>query len=486
MIALLPALPSLCIPGLSHGCSPVDAIIKTFDFASDPLGYIAQQMQNAANGLATTVLPELEKVTQPDLTKAWFISAYQISFALGFLLWIMILAHNFYSMSRRRVSGGEVLESLTFYTPAFFIGAAFGPLAGQFLVRLVGALTQSFMSWGITGSIGEATQNLSKAITAGDPAKIAGGSVVAIIIFCCMVLALLMVLLVLLVMLVTQYFTGVMVPLGLAWIMKPRQREKGFKLIFVWLGILCSHTLLFFLLGLSLHMSSGLVGGFTGSGLQILVNLVVAAIALIMVSLSPMALLKFAPVGPTGTPGGGPGLSVPSRHSGGAGPVSPNDSQTGQLSRSSSSDSSSDFGGDDSESYGSGGGLVAKVDAARGAPGAGSQASGTAGVTASAGNSGGDEDGSEGATTGAVAGIGDGASALTHGSQKADRAGDKLIQAGAAADATGEGAVVGVPMQIAGAALKAGAAFGQTTAQLAQAGGEYAQEQMDHIDQKQG
>jgi len=40
-------------------------------------------------------------------------------------------------------------------------------------------------------------------------------------------------------------------------------------------------------------------------------------------------------------------------------------------------------------------------------------------------------------------------------------------------------------MQIAGAALKAGAAFGQTTAQLAQAGGEYAQDQMDHIDQEQ-
>ena len=41
-------------------------------------------------------------------------------------------------------------------------------------------------------------------------------------------------------------------------------------------------------------------------------------------------------------------------------------------------------------------------------------------------------------------------------------------------------------MQIAGAALKAGAAFGQSTAQLAQAGGQYAQEQMDHVDQEKG
>jgi type IV secretion system protein TrbL len=484
MPALLPALPSICVPLVGEGCPALDGIVKAFDFASDPLGYIAQQLQDAANGLATTVLPELEKVTHPDLTKDWFIGAYQISFALGFLLWIMILAHNFYSMARRRVSGGEVLESLTFYTPAFFIGAAFGPLAGQFLVRLAGALTESFMSWGITGSVGEATQNLSKAITAGDPAKVAGGAVVAIIVFCCMVLALLMVLLVLLVMLVTQYFTGALVPLGLAWIMKPRQREKGFKLIFVWLGILCSHTLLFFLLGLALHMSSGLVGGFTGSGLQILVNLVVAAIALIMVALSPAALLKFAPVGPTGTPDGGPGLSVPSRHSGGAGPVSASDSQTGQLSRSSASDSSSDLV-DDDEPLGSSGGLVAKVDALRGSPDAGSQASGTAGVAAASGTPGSEEDTGDGATTGPVAGIGDGASALSHGSEKADQAGDKLEQAGAAGDATGAGATVGVPMQIAGAALKAGAAFGQTTAQLAQAGGEYAQDQMDHIDQEQ-
>jgi len=159
MTALMPALPTICLPGLGHGCPSLDGIIKAFDFASDPLGYIAQQLQDAANGLATTVLPELERVTHPDLTKDWFIGAYKISFALGLLLWIMILAHNFYLLARRRVSGGEVLESLTFYTPAFFIGAAFGPLAGQFLVRVAGALTESFMAWGITGSVGEATQN---------------------------------------------------------------------------------------------------------------------------------------------------------------------------------------------------------------------------------------------------------------------------------------------------------------------------------------
>ena len=402
-------LPNLCgLPGAGAVCdavggakSAVSAVTQVADFASDPLGYIATKMQQAAEGLAGTVLPAMNKLTQPDLSADYFRSAYAISFALAIFVFTVFIGWNFVLLFRRRISGDELAETMGFYVPLFFGGVLFGPLIGTMLLQLTGALTDSLISWGITGSVGKTTDTLKAAIAAGDPGKITGGAVVAIIFFFCLIIALVLAFVVLLVMLVTLYLTGAIIPLSLVWLVHPRQRSKGLKVLMVWVGICFSHVLLFFLLGVAFKLVAGLSTQFDDPGLTILAHLAVAVIALLMATLSPYGLMKFAPVGPSSADGGGPSIGVPSGgKSGGGYPESSGDSQTAQMSRDNASSSGGSGGGGGGGSGGGGSGGGASTGGGGGGGGA------AAGVGSGGGGAGGGGGGGGGAAAagGAAAG----------------------------------------------------------------------------------
>lgn len=468
---VLPGNP-VCIAG-----DLVSGAATAISFASDPLGYIAQQMQAGAAGLADTVLPALEKLTHPDLTTAWFLSAYQVSFALAMFVFVGFLGWNFVLLARHAISMDDVVETLTIYTPLFLGGVIFGPAAGALLLALTGAVTDSLISWGVTSSVTGTTTALQAAIAAGDPAKIAGGSFVAILFFFALIIALLLSFIVLLVMLVTLYLTGAIIPLSLVWLVHPRQRDKGMKVVMVWIGICSSHILLFLLLGVAFRMVGGLATNFDKPGLTILANLAVAIIALLMATLSPLTLTQFAPVGPSSASGGGPSLSVPSRSkSGGSYPESAGDSQTAQMARDDSG-TGADAGGDAASGGGGdapGGGLMGRLAAAKAA-----QSSGSSSMEPSGGDSTESGNGPQDLTT-AGTDAGDGLAAAQSGADKADKVGDTLNTAGAAADATGAGAPVGLALQVAGTAVKGVASTVGATARMAQAAGDMATDHMEH------
>jgi len=518
----------LCdLPGLkdSPPCKVAGAVTAAIDFAKDPLGYIAQKMQAAAAGLASTVLPQLERLTHPDLSAGWFLDAYRVSFALAIFIFVAFLGWNFVQLARRRVSGDDVVETLGFYTPLFFGGVILGPALGSLLLELTGALTDTLIQWGIGGSVTGTTTALQAAIAAGDPAKITGGAIVAIVFFFCLIVALVLCFVVLLVMLVTLYLTGAIIPLSLVWLVHPRQRAKGLKVVMVWVGICFSHVLLFLLLGVAFRMVAGLSTNFDQPGLKILANLAVAVIALLAATLSPLGLLAFAPVGPSSAAGSGPAFSVPGqRRSGGGFPQSDGDSQTAQLARGAASQvgeggepaaagaaeasaaggvaaggglagllsprgqgvqSSAlmepDGGGEQAGSSGGTAGVEPAPAAGGGGPseGAGSQPAGAGGSRsrtgsqfslpgwATAGSSA--EDGTAGPGGGAQAGV-----------QAGEQAGDQLSSAGAAAAATGVGAPVGAAVAAAGQGVKAAGSVLGATAELARSAGQMAAEHMEH------
>jgi len=498
--------PCLVANGAKKGA---DAAIQVVDFASDPFGYIATKMQSGASGLANTVLPAMNKLTQPDLSADFFLHAYRISFALAIFMFVVFLGWNFVLLARRRISGDELAETMGFYVPMFFFGVMFGPLLGSMLLQLTGSLSESLISAFVGSSVGQTTDTVKAAIAAGDPAKIAGGSVVAIIFFFALIIALVLVLIVLLVMLVTLYLTGSIIPLSLSWLVQPRQRGKGLKVLMVWVGINFSHVLLFLMLGVAFALVAAVSTKFDDPGLTILGNLAVAVIALLTAALSPIGLLKFAPVGPSSADGGGPSISVPSGRSGGGYPESSGDSQTAQMARDNASSSGSGSGGGSGgagaggggagggEAGGEGGqagggGLMSRLAAQRsgsgesstsaesggsgGAPAAASAGSSTSG----AGSSGGESPAGSGDPTGSAAKATDGAGALGAQGQKQQAQGNQLAAAGTAAEATGVGAPVGAVLQGIGAAAKAGGSAATTTAGLAQAGGDMAAEHMDH------
>lgn len=490
-------IPNPCeLPGADYlpACAVAGGIKKAaavVDAATDPFGYMAVKLQQGSLGLSGTVLPALQELTHPDLTVEWFTSAYAVAFGLAVLVWVLFLVWNFVQLARRKISGDDVIETLVVYTPAFFIGATFGPLFGTLIVSLIGALSDSVIAWGINGTVGATVEALNRAIESGDPNEMIGGSAVALIIFAAMIFSLILAFIMLLVLLVTQYLAGVIFPLSLVWLNNPTQRSKGMKVLTVWLGVCVSHVLVFFLLSAAFRMVSSAATVIGNVDLKILADLGVAVIAMLLATLSPLALLKFAPVGlSSGSGSGGGGRRSNERSGGGAGQrdAPDSDSQTGQMGR--SGGQSQETGGGDSGSAEEGSpsssgkpGLSGRLQEAT------SEKESSSKSMESSGDSEGTSSSPDKATTSIGAGVGTSpGSGAEEGAERTSQAAKNASKAGLAAEATGVGAPVGMAMQAAGIAAEMAGATAKVatkTADMAQDAGEVAGEHMDNNEQRE-
>lgn len=416
------------------------------NYWQDPFGNTFKALKDAASGLAKDVLPALTEATLPDLTAEWFLSAYAIAFATAILGAIMLIIPQILRTARGTMAGRDLLESIGLYFPLFLVGAMFGPMFGYLLVSFFHALANVFISWGVAGSYSAVITQMESMISTSDPATLTGGVFVACVLMLLMVIGLFLVVLVLIVQLVTLYFTGVLVPIGLIWIVDPTRRSFGLRLVQLWIGILAAHPLLFFLLGFAFTMMSGsIVTLGQNEPLHDLVTFLVAIIALFMAALSPMLLMKFAPVIPTGT-GGTSGPSF------GGSPIGPNNMTDAGKKYGQSSDKESSWqkptkvtsDAESSSVQGSRGGL-SEVASARAADSAESSSRLVWSTSAEAGGA----TGTAGAA--GTAGVGGAAAAGATGAAGAEG----LAAAGAAESATGVGAAIGVPTLIAAAAVGA-------------------------------
>ncbi|MEA9986080.1 hypothetical protein [Subtercola sp. RTI3] len=453
----------------------VNGVSGAVSFASDPFGATFKYLKDAANGLTNDILPALTTATLPDLNVDWFINAYRISFATAIFVAVLLLIPQFLRTARGTMAGRDLVESVGLYFGLFLVGAMFGPAFGAVLVTFFHSLSDVFIAWGIQNSTTTVIAQFQTMIANSDPAGITGGVVVAILLMACFVIGMFLVLLMLIVQLVTLYFTGVLMPLGLVWIIDKTKRSFGLKLVRLWIGLLAAHPLLFFLLGFTFSMTSSSVSTFGSSNvsLQKLVTLVVAILSLFMAALSPLLLMKFAPVIPAGT-GGTQGPSL----SGGGntiGSKNMNDameqfgSNKGRSSSSEPSESDDAYTVRSSSAGNSGssaqGGSLSEAAASR--------AAASSGETVGAGSS---------AATAASSGAAGGAAGAA-GSAGAAGAGaaEGMAAAGAAESATGVGAAIGIPT-IAAAAVAAGA---QKGVDVAKVGGEHAIAAMDEPDIEQ-
>ncbi len=404
----------------------INGVNGAVTFASDPFGSTFKALKEAAAGLAKDVLPALTEATLPDLSAAWFINAYQISFATAIFVAVIILIPQFLRTARGAMAGRDLIESVGLYFGLFLVGAMFGPAFGMVLINFFHSLSNVFVAWGVQGTTDQVIVQFQSMIVAADPVGMTGGIVVAMILMLCLVIGLFLVILMLIVQLVTLYFTGVLLPLGLVWIIDSTKRSFGLKLVGLWIGILAAHPLLFFLLGFTFTMMAGSVGTFGNNlSLQSLVTFLVAIIALFMAALSPLLLMKFAPVIPMGS-GGSQG---PSFAGGGGNTIgSPDLTDAGKRFGKSRDNDSPSSASPSTE---------AQPTAAAGPSGVRGGLSEAAAARARAGA------GAEGA---AGAGAGGGAAAAEGG----------LAAAGVAESATGVGAAIGIPtLLLAGAAATA-------------------------------
>lgn len=354
-----------------------ESVTKIASFTSDPLGYIAGNFQKACEDLSKNLFGELVKVLHPDFSVSWFLEAYKVSFAVGIILFGVLLLLEIGSYRKRQIGTDEFIDNLTLYAPLYFIGVLMGPFLGNLLCRMVGAMCDGLVNWG-GGDKGMAGAggHITKIILAGTPQGMVGGNVVSILLFLIMLIAFVMIAITLLFMYVTLYLSGSVFPVGWAWIVRSQNRQTAFKVLRVFVGILASQPLVFFMLGLVMAMTKANIfgNGDTGSGMTRLMSLLGAIMALFMVAMGPWALTKFAPIGVSPTEGaslgGGKGQGRTQR--GGAGSDSASDGQLGQMSRSGGS-------GQDAGAAAIGGGMaggLAGGAAASGASGGGSSSGG--------------------------------------------------------------------------------------------------------------
>ena len=281
------------IGGLGDGVnSPPGGV----SYMSDPWGNTFEMLRDAAAGLSRDVLPALTEATLPDLSTEWFINAYRVSFATAIFVAVVLLFPQFIRTARGAQSGRELVDSLGLYFGVFLLGATFGPAAGMMLVSFFHSLSDVFVAWGIQDSVDSVTDQFQTMITDADPNEIAGGMPIAVLLMLAMLVGLFLVLLMLVLQFVALYFTGVLIPLGLVWIIDPTRRSFGLRLLGLWVGILAAQPLLFFLLGFAFSMLSESAAAFgTDAALQSLVELMVATSALFIAALSPLFLLRLAP-----------------------------------------------------------------------------------------------------------------------------------------------------------------------------------------------
>lgn len=502
-------------------------------FAQDPLLAIFQATRNGAEGLATELLPALSKATEPDLSADFFIRAYAISFAAAIMLWGILLIVQFIGVARGHVAGQDFIDTVFMRSMVFFTGALFGPWIGVFLVQFFGSLSKSLIAWGVGSSADQMLETMTGMLEV-EPAAIPGGVIVGILLMLCMILGFLLVVVMLAVMLVTLYLAGVVLPLGLVWVASGKHDAMAKRIPLIWLGLLAAHPLLFFLMGFAFNMIAASADWMMWSGgLETLMGLVAAIVAMAIAGMSPILLMKFAPVMPPGVgQQSGPSANAPEKSHGpeslkGAKDVmrtskpSINDSASGEQDE--KEDKKPGGGGDGG---GKSHGLLSKLKELKsgeadsgdepagggsGAAGAKTPADASGGVGAPAGSgvpgadqaagAGAETIGSKlpggGAGTGAGVGAGVGAGAAA-GSGAAGGGGGAaggasgsaaVAEAGAAESSTGVGAVVGIPTLLAAGAMsmaEKAKEVGEAGIRLSEAGGEYAAGDMRDDDNYQG
>ena len=422
----------------------VDGFTGAVSYWSDPWGNTFKALQDAAKGLSKDVLPALTDATLPDLSTDWFLRAYAISFAAAIFVAVALLIPQVLRTARGAQAGRDLVESVALYFGLFLVGAMFGPALGMVLVNFFHALSEDIVEWGLQGTVTGVIGDFQTMIAEADPVGITGGLPIAVLLMLCMVIGLLLVFAMLVVQLVTLYFTGVLLPLGLVWIIDPGKRNFGTKIVSVWIGILAAHPLLFFLLGFSFVMMANSAATFGNNlNLQSLVQLSVAVIALFIAACSPLLLMKLAPVIPTGFGGTrGPALAP-----GSIGPRNMSEA-------------------------------TARFDRTGSAPSTGSRSATSIAPTATARSAAPEAGGvtMAGASVARAGAVGAGGAAASAGATEgAAAAGSGLAAAGAAETSTGAGAAIGIPTLV----LAAGATVASKGVQLTEAAGQQATAALD-------
>jgi type IV secretion system protein TrbL len=425
---------------------PVVAAAKALDFASNPPGWVLEQLANGIKFLSSVLIPFVLDALHPDFSADWFRSAYSVSFGVAALVMVILLLSLTAQRRRGDTSGLTLIDSFAKAMPAFLIGGAYGPALGFSINKLTSGLSDSLASWGVNSTTTDFYGKLGDRFASYDFIGSGVGWVLGLVLLLAMLGTLFGVVSMLIVQLAMLYLIGALIPLGWVWIIHPKTREFGMKAPLTFLAIAFSHVLLFLLLGIAYKTIGGLAGDWAESAsdpkdvAKNVINMALIVVLMALAVFSPAALWR---VGRSSNALGGAGTTK----DGGINAPKPDDvPQPPSTARETASDSS---GGGAGGSVPASGPAVAS-DAGTSASAASTSAASGAGMGSSIAGSGTAAAGGGAAAAGGTAAVGGTAAAGGAASGAA---------AGAAVSATGVGAAVGIPMMLAAGARAVAAGF---------------------------
>ncbi len=178
------------VKDVTNGMKDTATTVKnTIDFASDPMGYMAKELQSADHWLVSNLFGAMLKVVHPDYSKDWFTNCYRISFAIAFMGMIFLVIKLMLDRAAGRISGEELVNSLALRAPAWVVGVSLGPSIAAVILGAVGVLTDGVATWMGTSPV-DIIKSLSEQIDKADFGAVAGGSLIAIAIFFLLLLSL--------------------------------------------------------------------------------------------------------------------------------------------------------------------------------------------------------------------------------------------------------------------------------------------------------
>ena len=265
-------------------------------------GVVAQLGANAAE-IVETILNEVASEATFNPGAPGFLQQYSLGFGIAIFVLCVLLMRLFYKMSRHPERMPQYRESLMHHLPLGLVMCVAAPGLGALLADMSNGLTDGII--GATSSPDELVGSVQNTITGLQQAPT---PIISILLLLALILAAVMVVVTLLLQSLALYLTGSVMAIAFVMTIDPALREKASRLPMTWLGILLAKPLLFFMMGTAVQLVSA--GGMASDPI---VSALLAIVALLMVSLAPLTLRKFAPIIPGGgdaTASGAPGAMV--------------------------------------------------------------------------------------------------------------------------------------------------------------------------------
>ncbi|MEV6956546.1 hypothetical protein [Streptomyces sp. NPDC051183] len=282
------ALPEPCdIPGVSQACGIIGGVGAVTDFVSDPLGFIAKKMGEAAAWFLGKIIGLMDSTTKVDFTNPGFLKQYALIFGVSTLLTLILWL---VAVGKRVVAGvsmGTAMAEAVGLLLLQVVVSAFTPAVLVFLTRLVDEITKVFAG----SAIEEGKAFIEKLTKVIAQTQGTNTPMVLIIVFLLIIVAALLVWIELLVRAGALYIGAALGPLVNAGLVDRDLWGRTKKWMGMLLALLLSKPVLFALFGLA----AAIMNTDTSSGTEAVNTLLVGALLLYLAVFSSASLYKWLP-----------------------------------------------------------------------------------------------------------------------------------------------------------------------------------------------